>query len=68
MAFGRPDPHVPADGRRKIYDALTAAGCGSPGTRSTPPTPSSGEEEDRYVPAAARRCVDLAADLFRRAL
>ena len=26
MIWGRQDPHIPAEGRRMIYDAMTAAG------------------------------------------
>ncbi len=68
MIWGRQDPHIPAEGRRAIYDALHAAGrfftwhefnCAHAFMR---------DEGERYDPEVAHRCFDLAFDLFRRNL
>lgn len=68
MIWGRQDPHIPAAGRRTIYEALDAAGplftwhefnCAHAFMR---------DEGERYDPEAAHRCYDLAFDLFRRTL
>jgi carboxymethylenebutenolidase len=68
MVFGRQDPHVPAEGRRKIYDALTAAGAWFTWHEFIAAHAFLRDEGERYDPAAARLCVGLAADLFRRTL
>lgn len=68
MIWGRQDPHIPADGRRTIYDALQRANrfftwhefnCAHAFMR---------DEGERYNPEVAHRCFDLAFDLFRRTL
>jgi carboxymethylenebutenolidase len=68
MVFGRQDPHVPTEGRRKIYDALAAAGVWFTWHEFNAAHAFLRDEGERYDPAAARLCVGLAADLFRRAL
>jgi carboxymethylenebutenolidase len=68
LAFGRQDPHVPAAGRRAIYDALDAAGVWFTWHEFNAAHAFLRDEGDRYDPAAARRCVGLAADLFARTL
>jgi carboxymethylenebutenolidase len=68
MVFGRQDPHVPAEGRRKIYDALATAGVWFTWHEFNAAHAFLRDEGDRYDPAAARLSVGLAADLFRRAL
>jgi carboxymethylenebutenolidase len=68
MVWGRQDPHIPHEGRRKIYDVLQAAdrfftwhefNCAHAFMR---------DEGERYDPEVAHRALDLALDLLRRNL
>jgi carboxymethylenebutenolidase len=68
MVFGRQDPHVPAAGRRAIYDALDAAGVWFTWHEFNAAHAFLRDEGERYDPAAARSAVGLAVDLFARAL
>jgi carboxymethylenebutenolidase len=68
MVFGRQDPHVPAPGRRTIYDALDRAGVWFTWHEFNAAHAFLRDEGDRYDPATARLAVGLAADLFRRTL
>ncbi|MBN9519577.1 dienelactone hydrolase family protein [bacterium] len=68
LVFGRQDPHVPAAGRRAIYDALDAAGTWFTWHEFNAAHAFARDEGDRYDPAAARAALGLAADLFRRCL
>ena len=68
FAFGRQDPHVPAAGRRAIYDALEAAGVEFTWHEFNAAHAFLRDEGERYDPAAARLAFGLAADLFARVL
>lgn len=68
MVFGRQDPHVPAAGRRAIYDTLTAANVWFTWHEFNAAHAFLRDEGDRYDPAAARQAMALAADLFARCL
>ena len=68
MVFGRQDPHVPREGRRLMYDALTDAGVWFTWHEFNAAHAFLRDEGERYDPAAARAALGLAADLFRRAL
>jgi carboxymethylenebutenolidase len=68
MVFGRQDPHVPAHGRRAIYDALDAAGVWFTWHEFNAAHAFLRDEGDRYDPAAARAAIGLAADMFGRTL
>ncbi len=66
MIWGRQDPHIPEDGRRRIYAALHEAdrfftwhefNCAHAFMR---------DEGERYDPEVAQQCFRLAFDLFRR--
>jgi carboxymethylenebutenolidase len=68
MVWGRQDPHIPHEGRRKIYDALHASerfftwhefNCAHAFMR---------DEGERYNAEVAQRGFDLAFDLLRRNL
>jgi carboxymethylenebutenolidase len=68
MVWGRQDPHIPYEGRRKICDALERAdrfftwhefNCAHAFMR---------DEGDRYDAEVAHACFGLATDLFRRNL
>jgi carboxymethylenebutenolidase len=68
MVFGRQDPHIPATGRRAIYDALDAAGVWFTWHEFNAAHAFLRDEGERYDPATARLAIGLAADLFSRAL
>ena len=68
MVFGRQDPHVPAAGRKVIYNALDAAGVWFTWHEFNAAHAFLRDEGERYDPAAARLALGLAADLFGRAL
>lgn len=68
MVWGRQDPHVPAAGRRAIYDALDAAGVWFTWHEFNAAHAFLRDEGERYDPAAARLAIGLAADLFGRCL
>jgi len=68
MVWGRQDPHIPAAGRRAIYDALDAAGVRFTWHEFNAAHAFLRDEGDRYDPAAARLALGLAADLFARKL
>jgi carboxymethylenebutenolidase len=68
MVFGRQDPHVPGEGRRKIYEALDRAGVWFTWHEFNAAHAFLRDEGERYDPAASRLCVGLALDLFQRAL
>jgi carboxymethylenebutenolidase len=68
MVFGRQDPHVPAEGRRTIYNALDAAGVWFTWHEFNAAHAFLRDEGERYDPAAAHLTLGLAADLFRRTL
>jgi carboxymethylenebutenolidase len=68
MVFGRQDPHVPAAGRRAIYDALDAAGVWFTWHEFNAAHAFLRDEGERYDAAASRLVLGLAADLFGRAL
>jgi carboxymethylenebutenolidase len=68
MVFGRQDPHVPAAGRRAIYDALDAAGVWFTWHEFNAAHAFLRDEGERYDPANARQAMGLAADLFARNL
>ncbi|WP_439621569.1 dienelactone hydrolase family protein [Gemmata sp.] len=68
MVFGRQDPHVPAAGRRAIYDALDAAGAWFTWHEFNAAHAFMRDEGERYDPAVARLGMGLVADLFSRSL
>jgi carboxymethylenebutenolidase len=68
MIFGRQDPHVPAEGRRMIYDAMTKASLSFTWHEFGAAHAFMRDEGPRYDPAAARICYGLALELFHRTL
>ena len=68
MVWGRQDPHIPAAGRRQIYDALDAAGVWFTWHEFNAAHAFLRDEGERYDPANARLVVGLIADLFARCL
>jgi carboxymethylenebutenolidase len=68
MVWGRQDPHIPAAGRRQIYDALDASGVWFSWHEFNAAHAFLRDEGERYDPANARLVVGLIADLFARCL
>ncbi|MBM3983335.1 MAG: dienelactone hydrolase family protein [Planctomycetes bacterium] len=68
MVWGRQDPHIPAAGRRAIYDALDAAGTRFTWHEFNAAHAFLRDEGERYDPSVARQAIGLAVDLFARAL
>jgi carboxymethylenebutenolidase len=68
LVFGRQDPHVPLEGRRRIYEALHQAGTCFTWHEFNAAHAFLRDEGERYDPAAARLALGLAADLFCRCL
>lgn len=68
MIFGRQDPHIPQEGRRLIYDAMTRAGLSFTWHEFNAAHAFMRDEGARYDPAAARICYGLAFEMFHRKL
>ena len=68
MIWGRQDPHIPREGRRAIYDALTDAGTHFQWHEFNAAHAFLRDEGPRYDPAAARICYGLIMELFKRRL
>ncbi len=68
LIWGRQDPHVPAEGRRKIYDALTAKGRNFQWHEFNAAHAFARDEGLRYDEAATRIGFDMTLELFKRKL
>lgn len=68
MVWGRQDPHVPREGRRLIYDAMTDAGIWFTWHEFNAQHAFLRDEGQRYDPELARLCYGMVVDLFRRTL
>ena len=68
MVFGRQDPHVPAEGREMIYQALTAAGVNFTWHEVNAAHAFLRDEGLRYDSELARQMLGLTVDFFRRVL
>jgi len=68
MIWGRQDPHIPAEGRAKVYAALAAAGANFTWHEFNGAHAFLRDEGHRYDPELALTCYRLAIDLFRRKL
>jgi carboxymethylenebutenolidase len=68
LVFGRQDPHVPPEGRRRIYEALERAGACFTWHEFNAAHAFLRDEGERYDPTAARLAFSLAADLLSRCL
>ncbi|HWB05532.1 MAG TPA: dienelactone hydrolase family protein [Verrucomicrobiales bacterium] len=66
--WGRQDPHIPREGRRIVYDALTDAGVNFTWHEFNGQHAFIRDEGHRYDPALQLHCYGLALDLFRRKL
>jgi carboxymethylenebutenolidase len=68
MVFGRQDPHVPEEGRRVIYDALSAAKVRFTWHEVNAAHAFMRDEGPRYDPALTALGYGLALEMFERAL
>jgi carboxymethylenebutenolidase len=68
MIWGKQDPHIPREGRRIVYDAMTEAGVDFTWHEFNAQHAFMRDEGARYDPELARVCYGLAIDLFRRKL
>ena len=68
MVWGRQDPHIPADGRRKIYDALLAAERVYTWHEFNAEHAFLRDEGSRWDPAVGQLCRAIAFDFFGRTL
>jgi carboxymethylenebutenolidase len=68
MIWGRQDPHIPAEGRARVYKALTEAGLLFSWHELNAEHAFMRDEGGRYDPEAARTALGLALALFGRTL
>jgi carboxymethylenebutenolidase len=68
LIFGRQDPHVPTEGRRKIYETLEAAGTLFQYHEFNAQHAFLRDEGPRWDPAAGQLAFDTALELFHRRL
>jgi carboxymethylenebutenolidase len=68
MIWGRQDPHVPAEGRTKVYRGLMEAGTRFTWHELNADHAFMRDEGPRYDAEAARLCMGLALALFQRVL
>ncbi|HRP04001.1 MAG TPA: dienelactone hydrolase family protein [Opitutaceae bacterium] len=68
MIFGRQDPHVPAEGRARIYSALAAAGAHFTWHEFNGAHAFLRDEGYRYDPELAHLSLGMGVALFRRKL
>ncbi len=68
MIWGRQDPHVPREGRAKLYNAMADAGLHFTWHEFNGQHAFLRDEGHRYDPELARICLGLALDLFKRKL
>jgi carboxymethylenebutenolidase len=68
MLWGRQDPHVPGEGRAKIYTALTAAGANFTWHEFNGAHAFLRDEGLRYDAELAHLTLGMAVNLFRRRL
>lgn len=68
MVWGRQDPHIPVDGRRRIYDALVKAERVYTWHEFNAEHAFMRDEGSRWDPAVAQLCRAIAFDFFQRTL
>lgn len=68
MVWGRQDPHVPREGRRLIYEAMTEAGVFFSWHEFNAAHAFLRDQGPRYNPALAQTCYSMALELFKRKL
>jgi carboxymethylenebutenolidase len=68
MIWGRQDPHIPQDGRAKVYAALAEAGLAFTWHEFNGQHAFMRDEGPRYDPELAHLCYGLVTTLFKRKL
>ena len=68
MIWGQQDPHIPREGRAKVYNAMVDAGARFTWTEFNGQHAFMRDEGPRYDPALALKCYGLALELFKRKL
>jgi carboxymethylenebutenolidase len=68
LIWGRQDPHVPTEGRRKIYDHLTETGRNFTWHEFNAAHAFARDEGLRYDEAATRLGWEMTVELFKRKL
>jgi carboxymethylenebutenolidase len=68
LIWGRQDPHVPVEGRRKLYDALTEKGRDFQWHEFNAAHAFARDEGIRYNAAATRIAWEMTLELFKRKL
>lgn len=68
MIWGRQDPHIPHEGRARVYKALLDAGLLFSWHEFNAEHAFMRDEGSRYDAEAARLCIGIALGLFQRAL
>lgn len=68
MIWGRQDPHVPNEGRAKVYQALVAGGANFTWHEFNGAHAFLRDEGLRYDAELAHQCLGMAVSLFRRTL
>jgi carboxymethylenebutenolidase len=68
MVWGRQDPHIPRDGRALIYNTMSDAAVLFQWHEFNEAHAFMRDEGPRYDPAAARLCLAMALELFKRTL
>jgi len=68
MIWGRQDPHIPREGRRLIYEALSDADRDFQWLEFNGAHAFMRDEGPRYNPVLAQQCYALAIELFKRKL
>ncbi len=68
MVWGRQDPHIPVEGRKKIYEALASNGVNFTWHELNAQHAFLRDEGLRYDPVLALQCYALMLELFQRRL
>ncbi len=68
MVWGRQDPHIPREGRQRVYDAMNDADLLLTWHEFNGGHAFLRDEGPRYNPALAKLCYELALELFKRKL
>ncbi len=68
MIWGRQDPHIPREGRRLIYDAITDAGLNFQWLEFNGAHAFMRDEGPRYNPVLANQCLGIAIEVLKRKL
>ena len=68
MIWGRQDPHIPPEGRLKVYEKMTQEKLNFAWHEFNGAHAFMRDEGDRYNPSLARQCYGLAVDMLDRVL